>query len=105
LLSDRIDTMFRINPGFSMNPDTQKSETRKEETGKRKQKRGKRKQKSGKRKQKRGKRKEERGIEIRKLEPATRKAGKPWPLTPACPVKFFEEDKRSLSCETCPFFV
>jgi hypothetical protein len=27
-------------------------------------------------------RKEEAGIEIRKLEPATRKAGKPWPLTP-----------------------
>ena len=89
MLSDRIDTMFRINPGFSMNPDTQKSETRKEERGNRKEETEKRKEET----------------EIRKLEPATRKAGKPWPLTPACPVKFFEEDERSLSCETCPFFV
>jgi hypothetical protein len=44
LLSDRIDTMFRINPGFSMNPDTQKSGTRKQKSGKRKQKRGNRKE-------------------------------------------------------------
>jgi len=42
LLSDRIDTMFRINPGFSMNPDTQKSGTRKQERGNRKQEREKR---------------------------------------------------------------
>ena len=76
--------MFRINPGFSMNPDTQKSETRKEERGNRKEETEKRKEETEirkeeteKRKQKRGKRKEERGIEIRKLEPATRKAGKP----------------------------
>jgi len=44
VLSGRIDTMFRINPGFSMNPDTQKSGTRKQERGNRKEERGKRKE-------------------------------------------------------------